>query len=319
MDHVYVYCNLGYSISEMKNESTDDQIYSLSSTESASEDSFGAYASLTAGDVIALTVLSSGISVTGTIANISLILAVLLSRQLRQTCTAILLINLSFFDLIICVVYVPMYIYEINYGSGGLSEAVRRWIGFGLLIGSLNGELSVTLDRFISICFPYWYVAWADNIPISSVMPVSWFAAILLTLLFNIKDHHYSFLYVVVVVFLIISFHLAMYLVARREAKIIASQFPSECQKVPFWNKSAKTVAMVVIALLLCWAPIVILPAVVPPSCPSFWRYKRFALVFSSLSAIVDPIVFCWRLSDFRSALYACLRKVRLLICQSMT
>ncbi|KAL9951490.1 hypothetical protein ACROYT_G044159 [Oculina patagonica] len=257
----------------MKSQSADNQSYSLSSNDSADEGSFDAYPSMTAGEVIALTLLSSGISVIGTISNILLILAVLLNRQLRQTCTAILLINLSFFDVIICAVYVPMYIYNINYGSSGLFKTARNLMGFGLFIGSLNGEFCVTLDRFISICFPYWYEAWITKISISPVISVSWFFTISLTLLNLLTDTPmYSIFYIAILIILIISFHVAMYLVARREAKIIASQYPSECRKFPFWNKSAKAVAMVVAASLLCWAPIAILPAVVSPSSPSYKR-----------------------------------------------
>ena len=42
------------------------------------------------------------------------------------------------FDLIICVVYVPMYIYDINYGSDALFDNVRSRMGFALFIGSLK-------------------------------------------------------------------------------------------------------------------------------------------------------------------------------------
>lgn len=85
------------------------------------EENFNSYG-ITAGEVIALTVISSGISVIGTVSNVLVILAVLLNRQLRQTCTDILLTNLSLSDLIICTVYVPMYIYDVNYGSGDRFE-----------------------------------------------------------------------------------------------------------------------------------------------------------------------------------------------------
>lgn len=103
----------------MKHESADNQTCSPFSNESANEDNFGAYGS-TAVEVIALTVMSSGMSVMGTISNMLVILTVLTNRQLRQTCTAILLTNLSFFDLLICAIYVPMYIYGINNDAGAL-------------------------------------------------------------------------------------------------------------------------------------------------------------------------------------------------------
>ena len=280
-------------------------------------ESVSGHANLTAGELIALTVFNSGISLTGTISNILLILAFLMNRQLRQNHTAILLINLSFFDLIICAVYVPMNICSINDNRFEFEPAKSR-LGFGLFIGSLNGELCVTLDRFISVCFPYWYLAWITNMRVATLVSVSWFVVILLTVtLFT--NHHYTFLYITFLLILILSFHVAMYLFARREAKKIASQYPPECRKFPFWDKSTKVVAMTVVASLLCWAPMAILTAVVRPSSPSFERFHRFSLAFTSLSGVIDPFIFCWRLSDFRSALYACLRKARRMACKNMT
>lgn len=143
---------------------------------------------MTTGEVLALTVLNSGISVIATISNILVIFAVLLNRQLRHTCTTVLLINLSLFDLIICAMYVPMYIYDINYRSSATFEDMRFRMIFGLFIGSLNREFSVTLNRFISICFPYCYVTWMTKICISFAVSAPWFVAISLTLLSLLTD-----------------------------------------------------------------------------------------------------------------------------------
>ena len=69
---------------------------------------------MTSEEVLSLMILNSGISVTGTISNFLVILAVLSDRQLRQTGTAVLMVSLSSFDLMLCVVYQPMKIYTIN-------------------------------------------------------------------------------------------------------------------------------------------------------------------------------------------------------------
>lgn len=103
-------------------------------------------------------------------------------------------------------------------------------MGFCLFIASLNGEFSVTLDRFISICFPYWYISWMTKMCISAVISASWIIAVSLTLLSLLTDTLlYSFFYIGVLILLIISFNVAMYLVARREAKKTTSQYPPEC------------------------------------------------------------------------------------------
>lgn len=232
---------------------------------------------MTSSEVIALTVISSGIAVIGTVSNILVILAVLLTRQLREMCTAVLLISLSLTDVMICALYEPMYIYDINCGSSAIFEAVQFRLGFGLFLASLNGEFIVTLDRFIYICFPYRYT--------------------LMSLFISVP--FYSIFYITLIAILTVVLHISMY---------CFGQYPTVSK---IWSKSATVVTMTVAVNLLCWAPIVILPVVVPPSSPSFKRYIKITLAFPSLSAVIDPFIFCWRLKDFREALGTCLRKLR--------
>lgn len=68
----------------------------------------------------------------GTVSNILVILAVLLTRQLQEICTAVLLISLSVTDVIICAVYQLMNIVDINYGSSAIT--VRFRLGFGFFL-----------------------------------------------------------------------------------------------------------------------------------------------------------------------------------------
>ena len=276
----------------------------------SSEDGAFAHYGMTATEVISLTVLSSGISIIGTIANILVIVAVLLNRQLRETCTAILLASLSCFDLIICAVYVPMYIYDINRGSSAMLERVRNKFGFSLFLGSLNGMFAVSSDRFISICFPYRYVEWMTGKLTSIMIFATWFTTFVLSALSVPFDPPiYSIFYIAVVTALIIAFHIAMYWVAKREATQITRLYPRVCQRLPIWNKSVKAVAMVIATSLVCWAPIIILPVIVSPSSPSFLRFIKVTLAFTSLSSATNPFIFCWRLSYFRNALFSRLRK----------
>lgn len=270
---------------------------------------------MTTAEVISITVLSNGISLIGTISNILVIFAILVNRRLRESCTAMFLVSLSCFDLIICAVFEPMYIYDINYGSSATLEAVRNKFGFGLFLGSLNSAFAVSLDRFIAICFPYHYVEWVTEKFTFIVIFLTWFVAVALTALsVPINPPLYSFVYIAAIILLIISFHITMYWVARREARQIARLYPLECQRFSIWGKSAKAIAMVIAAFLLCWVPIVITPAFVLPSSPSFLRSLKIALAFTSLSSAINPFIFCWRLAGFRKALCSRLRQANAVI-----
>lgn len=284
--------------------------HSLSTNHSIEDETFIHYG-MTTEEVISLTIISAGISVTGTISNILVIIAVVLDNNLRKNCTAILLAALSCFDLLICAVYVPMYIYDINWGSTSQFEVLRNKLGFGLFLGSLNSVFAASLDRFISICFPYLYVEWMTGKSTSIAVFLSWFVAVALTAMsLPIDPPLYSYAYIAFILFLIISFHIGMYVVARRKvARITVQYFPGCRQKLSIWNKSTTVVAMVIITSSVCWAPILFLPVVVSPSSPLFLRLIKICLAFTSLSSAMNPFIFCWRLADFRKALFSSLRR----------
>jgi len=250
---------------------------------------------LSEGEVIGLTVASSAISSIGTVSNLHLTLAVLSTKQLRESFTAVLLISLSVWDALIF-------------------ENARWVVGFCLFLASLNGELIVFLERFIYIHFPYHYTNWMCKKYIATAtFCTQWFIAVALTLpLAFTGTPWYSVFYIAVLMAAIVSLHLYIYCFARQESQKIARQYAagSQRQRMPLLSKSATTVAMAVLATVSCWAPIVILPSIVPPSSPSFKRYVKIAASFTSLSAAVHPFIFCWKLQYFRNALVNCLRKL---------
>ena len=270
---------------------------------------------MTTAEVITLTVVSGVISSVGTVSNILVIFAVLLTRQLRESCTAVLLISLSLSDCLICGLYVPFYISDINNGSSTIIEAVRFKMGFACFFASLNGELIVTLDRFVCICYPYRYINWTSTNHLAlAASCAQWFLALVLTLPLLAKcTLWYSLVYIVIAIAVTSILHLSMYCVARREGRRIAHQFPtgSHHPRMPIWSKSAIAVTMAVMASLLCRAPLLILPLILPVTSPSFKRYIKVATAFTSLGAAIHPFIFCWKLSYFREALIACLRKLR--------
>lgn len=187
-------------------------------------------------------------------------------------------------------------------------------MGFCLFLASLNGELIVFLERFIYIRFPYHYTNWMCKKYIAAAtICTQWFIAVALTLpLAFTRTPWYSVFYTAVLMAAIVSLHLYIYCFARQESQKIARQYAagSQRQRMPLLSKSATAVAMAVLATVSCWAPIVILPAIVPPSSPSFKRYVKIAASFTSLSAAVHPFIFCWKLQYFRNALVNCLRKL---------
>ena len=165
----------------------------------------------------------------------------------------------------------------------------------------------MTLDRFIAISFLYWYVSWVTRRCISSVLFASWIKAIFLTRVEFVNRHT--------------AVQLFLHRGSDHPHRCIQRGYVPLCQARGQENRlsipgvSAKTVTIVVATSLMCWAPIMFLPAVVPPCSTNFKRHIKLTLAFTSFSTAIDPFIFCWGgLSDFRSALYTRLRKTRNII-----
>ena len=120
-------------------------------------------------------------SVVGTFANGIIIGAFFLCTSQRET-TALLLISLSFADLLICSVYEPIFIHQFlstRQLDGLYKSAVQSFLGHGLMTASLNGLLAVAADRFIAIHLPFKYVQWMTEKNAIRLITAGWCIALL--------------------------------------------------------------------------------------------------------------------------------------------
>ena len=119
-------------------------------------------------------------SVVGTFANGIIIGAFFLCTSQRET-TALLLISLSFADLLICSVYEPIFIHQFlsTRQLDGLYKSVQSFLGYGLMTASLNGLFTVAADRFIAIYLPFKYVQWMTEKNAIRLITAGWCIALL--------------------------------------------------------------------------------------------------------------------------------------------
>ena len=72
---------------------------------------------LTAVEAFYLSMVNSVIALGGSVANALVIVSILLCKTLREKSTALLLVNLSVADFLVCCAFQPMYIYRLNVES----------------------------------------------------------------------------------------------------------------------------------------------------------------------------------------------------------
>ena len=146
-------------------------------------------------------------SVVGTFANGIIIGAFFLCTSQRET-TALLLISLSFADLLICSVYEPIFIHQFlsTRQLDGLYKSVQSFLGYGLMTASLNGLFTVAADRFIAIYLPFKYVQWMTEKNAERLITSSWCIALLTSVCVTFSSQvtqHISHAYITLILLVI--------------------------------------------------------------------------------------------------------------------
>ena len=228
-----------------------------------------------------------------------MIACILLSRKLRENTTSILLLNLAIGDSMVCMVYQPLTILVMNDVLSVGMRLVVRWIGYCLQVVALNGMVCLTIDRFVFIRYPLRYATWMIMNRALIMVAVAWLVAFLLLIAIALRGFlAKSFIYIVVVFFFMLSLQLGIYVAARRQSRKIASQFAAVgIARNPRRRKANKAVAIVMIAFLFCWLPIMVTPSTKSPKAivVSVW--------FISLNSLVNPILCCWQFKDIQKSL----------------
>ena len=107
----------------------------------------------------ALVVLTSLQIIIGFISNAVVIATISLGQRHNKTPADIMVLNLSFSDLLPCLTFLPWMTFQVIHGMH-MSEATYyyvRTIFCFLLNSSQNAVLAVTFDRYIAICNPLRY------------------------------------------------------------------------------------------------------------------------------------------------------------------
>ena len=267
------------------------------------EQKWGQMYGITASEVCILTTVNIVIAIPGSVANGLMIACILLTPNLRETTTAILLLNLAIGDFFVCVVYQPLKILLMNGYISGVMNMVVLWLGFGLQASSLNGMLCLTVDRFISICYPFRYIVWMTEKRAHIMIAATWLVALVISVanIFPII-FAYLFVYIVIAFFLMLALQIAIFVTARRQCRQISSQFVALGKNVPYQHKPTRAISLVMGAFLLCWLPIMVTPVTLSE------KAIVFSVCFTSLNSLLNPIICCWQIRDVKNALRKMLR-----------
>ena len=131
-------------------------------------------------ETVLITIFSSLSIILGSCANLLVIISFILFSSVREG-TSLFLISLSVADFLVCAVYQPLLVNCFNHpDQSQFCVLAKSFLGYGLLTASLNGLLTVTFDRFVSIYLPYKYVVWITERNTALLVKLSWVVSLVM-------------------------------------------------------------------------------------------------------------------------------------------
>ena len=246
----------------------------------------------------------------GSCANFLVIISFILSSSIREG-TSLLLISLSVADFLVCIVYQPLLVYRYNHPDQNQSYVLAQsFFGYGLFTASLSGLLNVTFDRFVTIYFPYKYVVWITERNTSLLIKLSWVVSLVIGILNSINStgarivaHVYTTAIIVAVPIL----YGVIYNEARKQARRLTERSTAGSCVLPRGNnrliyKATTGVGVVLVTTLLCWLPVILLPAFTASQEPDGTISKAmfWCLTAACANSCINPFIYYYKFHNFR-------------------
>ena len=263
---------------------------------------------LTTDVVIFLSIMCALASVIGTLGNSLVLLAVRNNQNLR-TIPDLFIASLAFSDLSVCALYLPMVIYNINHRAPDdhymIFYAAKRFLGHASMVASASNMFAVTVDRVIAIRFSFKYIAVVTTRNALVGILVVWFVALTFGSLYirQFVSTRFVSSYNVILLLLTIIMYIYIFVIAKRQENRIHNVHQGP-EGIVAEKKVAKTVFTVVGFYVLCWVPLLLLPAFVNPATNPIRFSKSFRWVKTLLAcnSAINPYIYCMRSQKYRTA-----------------
>ena len=250
-------------------------------------------------------------SLTGIFGNVLVFIVVVRNRQLH-TVTNLFIISLAFADLLVCVVAQPMYaIFLYGLPPNPAYGATRKTFSFVSVLASISNLAAVTIDRYVAIVSPMVYQLRAKFNGAAILLSVIWMVSLGLGIPSGVKPSvsHITVYYVFALIIIILPIYIRIYLIARRQARLIARQvghIEKDLRgKSERENIAAKTIGNVLVVFLICWLPVIVAPMIFRYSVQSrtVKRALKWAQTLALCSSAINPVIYSLKTQIFRKEL----------------
>ena len=264
--------------------------------------------------------LAIPLSISATVGNFSIIMALIKNKRL-QTQSNIILGSLCVTDLLIGVVVLPVFIarrmMEISHSVGRdycILTDFHQYISYLMAGASIVTMALISLDRWFAICFPFKYQNNESKSRYIIIILIIWLIMIVLLLLPFIGVEQKalylgaaSFVGLSTIIIVVCYFNIYL-VVLRHKRKIVAvsvSQVEASDMRTrrPAEKRRANTIAIVILFLIICYIPHGVIISIKSISKNSMYVASRWGELVVLMNGCINPVVYCWRSSDIRQEL----------------
>ena len=218
---------------------------------------------------------------------------------------------------------------ELTYRYCGLGNLpilnmTEHFIGAVSILVAVGTLLAMSYDRYIAVIRPFEYPQKINNTRAKATIAIIWANAFVLSVLpvADVKKENfllaYCYSHFVIPSFILTAVYVKIYKVAalqRQELKDVRANLTAANKKkyLERENKMARTTLLILFVFYLSFLPYFINVHVLYfCSCRTSYAYRVYHYVaneFLSMSSVVDPFMYAWRLPKLRHSLRICIRR----------
>jgi len=265
---------------------------------------------MAAWETVLFTIFNCFSLVLGSFANFLVIISFILFSSVREG-TSLFLISLSVADFLVCTVYQPFLVYRFNHpDQNKFYVLTQSFLGYCLFTASLNGLLTVTFDRFVTIYFPYRYMVWITEGNTALLIKLSWVVSIVMGILnatsytgVKIVAQVYTTAIIVVVPIL----YGVIYNEARKQARRLTERSTAGTSVLPrghhrLIGKATTGVGVVLVTTLICWLPVILFPTFTgsQEADGTISNAMMWCFTAGCANSCINPFIYFYKFHSFR-------------------
>ena len=263
-------------------------------------------------------VLNAPLMLISILGNALVLAAIIRTPSIRST-HMIMLCSLAVSDLLVGLIAQPIYIAD-RLTRDRFVDHVALMMGYSLCGVSLSTITAITVDRLLSLYYHMKYATLVTESRIKYTLIVIWLISFLVSGIdfWNTRVHRFTAGLVVVFCLIISTFsYISIYHIVRRhQLQIFVQQqavqsFDAENNlNMARLKRSALNSFIFYIALIVCYLPLYVLLTLHGLSVKDWQSEWGFADTAVFMNSSINPLLYCWRLRDLRTAVAKTARQI---------